>query len=154
METIINVSGKDYNITSDTELTPQQMNSVLKQIETLSCSNCNSSIKTLTATCTRKTAKVGDVVTLEASGSGGTPNYTIQFIKAGTNLTGCVGTDAQCSCPNVPANTTKKCKYTISDSDSFPIVFKVVITDANGQTCEESCTITQIPKPSCSFTVT
>ncbi len=61
MEQIINVSGKEYNVASDTELTSQQMTDVVRQIEKMSCGSCGgSSIKTL-AICTSLTVVLPSV---------------------------------------------------------------------------------------------
>ena len=155
MEQIINISGINYRVTSDNELDTLQMTDVVKRIEKMTCNTCNgnTSIKTLAA-CTR-TGKANDVITLTASASGGTPPYSIQFKKAGTNLSGCTDPSNQCSCTDVLANVTKTCKSTISASDTFPITFSVLVTDTVLQTCTKDCVMSETPAaPTCSFTVT
>jgi len=148
MEQTINVSGKQYKISSDVELSTLQMTDVIKQIEKISCNNCGSNIKTLTATCNRKTAKTDDVIVMTVTGTGGSPNYSIVFKKGGTAITGC-------SYTNVPSGTEKTCSYKVLSTDTYPIIVSVLITDSMNQTCTESCSITLTPpSPTCDFKVT
>ncbi len=145
MEQIINVSGKEYNVASDTELTSQQMTDVVRQIEKMSCGSCGgSSIKTLTANCAGRTyAKAGETVKMTLGTKDGTPPYTIKFYKNDIEIT-----TPPCTKTNQPAGTYT-CNYVVSTTDTTTMTFKGEVTDSKTNTCSEVCSVLKRVSPPC-----
>lgn len=104
----------------------------------------------MVATCSKTSALVGETITLRATGSGGTPNYTIVFKKDTTVLATFTG---------VPAGTEKTTSYVLVAADVGTRVFSVTITDscaAGAKSCSETCSVVvsaPCPVPTCSFTL-
>jgi len=144
MEKIINVNNNKYIIKSDTDLTQEQLNNITSKL------SCNNPTNILTKTCSRTSGKVGETVTLKATDTVGTPNYTITFKKDTTIIE---------THTNVPSETEKITTYTLVTGDIGIRKFSVIISDScstGSLTCEEYCDVTVTSaciSPSCSFSV-
>lgn len=120
------------------------------------CNTCESS-KNLSLPQILSLAKVGDVITLKSSGSGGTPNYTAFFSQSGG-----AGSLSVSSVPNLAENVIGASTYTVVPLDARKtITFTSYVTDncatSSKQSPNQTRTVTiDVPcvVPVCNFTVT
>lgn len=151
----VNIMGLNAAISYDSEIPGSRELAILEHVSQAAkaapdCGAKVAGIETMTATCSKTTATVGETITLRATGTGGTPNYTIVFKKGATVLA---------TFSAVPAGTEKTTTYVLVAADVGTQVFSATITDscpAGAKTCTESCSVTvsaACPLPTCSFTV-
>jgi hypothetical protein len=156
MEETITVDGKQFILTADTPLTTEQKEQAIAEIRKQSGCGCSgkvanvAGIETMTKTCTKTSAFVGETITLKATGSGGTPPYLIVFTKGATELVRFTG---------VPENTEKSTTYVVQSIDVPSVSLNVTITDScpgGFKSCMETCnlTVAECPTLVCSFTIT
>jgi len=167
MEEIVTVDGRQFKLVTDRPLTMEQKAQVIadirKQTECETCSQKSTDIYTLPsgntelkmmspATCPTSPKYPGQTLTMSASGSGGTPPYTIVFQWGAVEVGRFTG---------VPENTTKSVTITITDDDAKSGAKTALVTIIDScpgtpKSCTDSCSVTLVPcpVPTCTFTVT
>jgi hypothetical protein len=155
MEETITVDGKQFLLMTDIPLTAEQRGQAIAEIRKQSGCGCGKTVsatgvETLTNTCTRTSAFVGESITLKASAAGGTAPYTVVFTKGATQIG---------SFPSVAENTQVTQLYTAVTGDIGTQTFNVTVTDScpgGAKSCTGTCsvTISACPVPTCTFIVT
>lgn len=152
----VNIMGKDVVISYDNQIPGNRELAIsehvlqLAKTMTRDCGAQVAGIETMTKTCTKTSAFVGELITLKASGSGGTAPYTISFKKGGVEIqkfTGVAeGVQNNVVTPVLASDVGTIVVYSVDITDSCP---------GGPKTCTETCSVTvaACPLPTCNFIV-